>query len=401
MSENILITTFGGFSISYNGKIITDQDNRSKKLWVILEYILAYHDRSISQSSIIDLLWNEDSVTTDPENALKTCLHRVRGLLDALEIPEQKLILRKQGTISWNNSVPCEFDFEIFIDLINKAAMHSIPEEERMEYYDRAFSLYKGEFLPKCTGEIWAVNLATRYHSLFVKMVRDYMTLLDKHGQYDKIVDYCSIAAALDSRDEEINYFLIYGLFKCGNRVKAAECYNSVVNVYYDEFGVEPPKRLLSLYNEISMHEEGLEANLNSIQSDLIEKNASRSAYYCDYSIFQHFYRVMARTCARTGISIFLCLVTVREHTGKESGSGIPIAKAMERLHDTIGNSLRSSDVFSRYSKNQFIIMLPTACYEDSLRIGGRILKNFEDSRPRLDMNVSYAVKCLEPQVFE
>ena len=119
MDEKLVIKTFGGFSMTYGDKMISDQDNRSKKPWLILEYIIAFYDRNIPQSTIIDLIWNEDSITTDPENALKTVLHRMRGFLAELELPEKKLILHKQGTFSWNRAINCSYDFEdLFITTI-------------------------------------------------------------------------------------------------------------------------------------------------------------------------------------------------------------------------------------------------------------------------------------------
>lgn len=399
MQDIIKVKTFGGFSISYGDKTISDQDNRSKKLWAILEYIIAFHDRTIPQSTIIDLIWNEDSISADPENALKTCLHRVRGLLDELEIPEKKIITRKQGTFSWNNSIPCNFDFEEFIVRCNKAAtMES--DEERLENYREAFWLYGGDFLPKCSTEVWASGLAARYRTIYIKMVSEYMALLLEYENYDEITDCCSIATSIDPLDSDINYYLIYALYKSGQQMKAIEQYQRVVGLYYDEFGVEPDERLRTLYNEITTHEKGVEADLDTIQRDLYEKNADKQAYMCDYSVFKHFYKVQARTCARNGMSIYLCLVTINQFK-----SDMPdlhkVAMGMERMRDIIATSLRASDVYSRFSKNQYIAMLPTACYENSIMIGERILKNFDKSRPKLNLNVSFAVRYLEPQMFE
>ena len=90
MSDSLIIKTFGGFSMTHGDKTISDQDNRSKKLWIILEYLIAFHDRHVPQSTIIDLIWNEESVSADPENALKTALHRIRAMLDELQLSEKR-----------------------------------------------------------------------------------------------------------------------------------------------------------------------------------------------------------------------------------------------------------------------------------------------------------------------
>lgn len=399
MEEKIIVKTFGGFSMTYGDRTISDQDNRSKKLWVILEYMIAFHDRSVPQSTIIDLIWNEDSSSSDPENALKTSLHRVRAMIDELKLPG-KSIASKQGTYSWNNSLPCVFDFEEFISLVNRAGVSGVSDEERMECYRQASELYKGDFLPKCQTEVWASGLATRYRAIYVKMINQYIRLLLEKAMYEEAVGCCSAALSIEPMDEEINYNFIYALNKTGNQQAAVDNYNRIVSMYYAEFGVEPGERLKNLYAEITLHENAAEADLNMIQSDLFEKNAIRRAYLCDYSIFQHLYKIQARACARSGMSIFLLLLTIKQHK-KDAPDTKKIAAGMEKMENVIATSLRSSDVFARYSLNQFITMLPSACYENSIMIGERILKNFDKTKPKTDLDVSYAVRLLEPQTFD
>lgn len=400
MDDSLVIKTFGGFSMTYGGRMISDQDNRSKKLWIILEYIIAFHDRNIPQSTIIDLIWNEDSISADPENALKTALHRIREMIAELDLPEKKTVLRKQGTFSWNNTIKCEFDFEDFVALYNRAMSGERTDEEKIELLTRAFELYKGEFLPKCATEGWASNLATRYLNIYEKLVNELAGLLANYERYNEITDICTKAAALDPLDENINYYLVLGLYKSGNQHKAIEQYRRITDLYYNEFGIDSPERFQKLYDEITSHQSGYEADLKSIQNDLYEKNAEKIAYYCDYSVFQHFYKIQARTCERNGMSIFLMLVTIR-NKDKLSDDKELVKLAMDRMQNVISSALRSSDVFSRYSVNQFIAMLPTACYENSLLIGERVLKKFDAQRPKLKVSVSFAVKYLEPQMFD
>ncbi len=400
MEDIIRIKTFGGFAMSYADRTITDQDNRSKKLWLILEYLIAFHDRHIPQGNIIDMIWNENSITTDPENALKTSLHRIRGLIDDLDLPEKKLIIRKQGTISWNNDIKCIFDFEEFMDHYNKAMAGNFSKEEKIEHSRAALELYKGDFLPKCQTETWSAALATRYHALYIKLVLNYVMILLNDGLFAEMADLLSVANSIDAMNEDVNYYFIYSLYKMGNKQRAIEQYNRIVNVYYDEFGIDAPKRLLELYEEITVHEEAVEADLNSIQGDLIEKNAQRVAYMCDYSVFQHFYKLEARACARNGVSIYIMLITIKQRS-KEEPDQAKIAAGMEKMEHIIAGSLRCSDIFARYSKNQFIIMLPAACYENSLAVGERLLTKFDKEKPKMSLNISYTVRYLEPMLFD
>ena len=206
MSDKLLIRTFGGFSISYKDKTITDQDNRSKKIWTLLEYIISFHDKAISQSSLIDLLWTEDSVSSAPENALKTCLHRTRAVLDELEFPEKKFIINKHGTYSWNIAIDSDIDFLEFESLCSRAEQKDISDEERLACCKRAFELYRGDYLPKCTSDDWAVPLITYYHTMYLKMVHELIALLDERQAYKEMTDFCCTAATIDAYDETIHY---------------------------------------------------------------------------------------------------------------------------------------------------------------------------------------------------
>ena len=112
--EKIKITTFGEFSISYGDNVITERSKRSKKMWTLLQFMIANHNRAISQTELINLLWaNKNS--ENPVGALKTSLHRLRACLAELGLPEDKeIIVNSMGSYAFNNSLDCDIDFDSF-----------------------------------------------------------------------------------------------------------------------------------------------------------------------------------------------------------------------------------------------------------------------------------------------
>ena len=76
------ISVLGKFSIEYNGKTVSDDINRSKKMWNLLAFIVMNHNSAITQSRFIDSLWSDDN--NNPVNALKTQLFRTREMLKPL-----------------------------------------------------------------------------------------------------------------------------------------------------------------------------------------------------------------------------------------------------------------------------------------------------------------------------
>ncbi len=398
MDDKIYIRTLGEFSISYRNNTVSDKDNRSKKIWTLLEYLITFHTKEIPTSSLIDLLWTEDSISNAPENALKTSLHRARNILDKLEYHGEKLILHRRDTFKWNTEIPFELDVLEFERYCSLASVKDKNTEERLAYYDKAFKLYKGDYLPNATAEDWAAPIITYYHSLYVKMIHEAMELLLQEEKYETLINYCCTASAIDQYDESIRYNMILALHLAGKQQAAKEEYERVMNLYYDNFGINPSKELTDLYKEIIKEEKATESDLGIIQDDLREANAKQRAYQCDYAVFQHLYHIEARATVRSGLSIYLCLITI--DVPQNNANQNLLSNAMNRMSDVIGNCLRSGDVYSRYSVNQYIVMLPTACYENSVMIGNRILTAFAASKPKINVRVSYTLKHLEPIRF-
>lgn len=65
MEQVLCVTFFGGFSLSCpgGGKVISEQERASQRLWSFLEYLCAFHQNGVGQEELIAALW-EASVQT-------------------------------------------------------------------------------------------------------------------------------------------------------------------------------------------------------------------------------------------------------------------------------------------------------------------------------------------------
>lgn len=66
------------------------------------------------------------------------------------------------------------------------------------------------------------------------------------------------------------------------------------------------------------------------------------------------------------------------------------LMKGMEELETSIRSSLRTGDVASRYSKTQFIVLLPMCSYESAAKVVMRIQKNFQRTFGKSSLELSY-----------
>ncbi len=54
--DSFIIKMFGEFSIQYGSHIVTDDIGRVKKVWMLIEYLIANREKSISQEKLIEVL---------------------------------------------------------------------------------------------------------------------------------------------------------------------------------------------------------------------------------------------------------------------------------------------------------------------------------------------------------
>ena len=71
--------------------------------------------------------------------------------------------------------------------------------------------------------------------------------------------------------------------------------------------------------------------------------------------------------------------------------------KAMEHLNYAIRNSLRCSDVYTRYSISQYIVLLPTVTAEKGEMVLKRITSNFRKQYNRKDLRVEFKLQPVLP----
>lgn len=391
----IYVNMLGGFSIRIEHHQINDQSNHSKKPWILLEYLITFRNREISPNELIELIWANDK-STNPSGALKTLLFRSRKLLLPLNYPTHELIIQSRGSYAWTKKFKTVVDIDIFESLCNQAFKSKDSPKEKLDLCLSAIDIYKGDFLPQSEWESWVVPISTYYHSLYQKLVHDTIDLLKETESYQKIIDVCQKAIQVEAFDETLHYNLIYSLYKTGNQHGAMEHYNHTVDMFYNEFAITPSDDLKELYKTIRDTKHGITTDLSTIQEILQEESCTKGAFYCEYSVFKDIYQLESRAIIRTGDSIYLCLLTLTDLNGQLLKPAI-LTKAMDEMNETIRSSLRRGDVFTRYSISQYMILLPTATYENGEIVLRRIAQTFRKQYTRRDLMVNYSLQAVLP----
>lgn len=387
--NKLKITMFGEFSISCNENAISEHSKRSKKLWLLLQYLLVNHTRSVTQSELIDVLSGEDE-GVNPASALKTQIHRLRDVLSELKHP-MPIIICVNGAYCINPEIELEIDSEIF-ERTFKAADSCDNDTEKLRLILEAINLYTGEFLAKSAYEAWVVSLNTYYRSVYGKAVRIALQLLYASAKLHDIIAICSKASALNPYDEYVHYNYIKALIELGDHESAKKQYEIVSRLMMSKFGASPSKELTELYNSAANPQKSTRSDIDVVINDLAEQRPAAGAFFCEYQIFKHLYQLEIRDSQRTGISINICLLTIDGNNG-EAPSQNSVSKAMQRLQNCISLSLRGSDVFSRYNVSQFIVMLSNTNQQTGDLVMKRIEKAFRRENTNKDIELHYAFK--------
>lgn len=390
------VRMFDGFSLANATREISDDDNRSYKVWLLLAYMIYCRNRPVSQEELIHLLWGESEGSSNPTNALKTMFHRVRSLLDQLDCGAgHSLIIRRRGSYAWNPDCPLTLDADTFESLCKEGAA-AAEEDTKLECYLQALALYRGSFLPKLATESWVVPVNAYFSGLYAQAVHDTVSLLEKHGRPEEVISLCRKAVEIEPYDEFLYLHLIRGLLDRGDQKDALSVYESMSDMMFSNLGVMPSDELKALYREAARTVNDREISPGIVREQLKESAGHSGALFCGYDFFKVIYHAEARGVARSGSNAHLGLLTVSGENGEEL-SRQSLDRCMENLQDLILDSLRKGDIVSRCSIFQFILLLPQASYESSCMVMERIYKAFRRQYPHSPAKLRYSVQPLDP----
>lgn len=117
-------------------------------------------------------------------------------------------------------------------------------------------------------------------------------------------------------------------------------------------------------------------SDIKQLDSELSEPGTIEGAYCQDYESFINIYRFMERRLRRNQTDIFSILITMTDSRG-DFPALLERGRLMELLYQLIHRSLRSGDMFTRYSSCQFLLLVCDAAAGDAVSIAQRIQQKF------------------------
>ena len=388
------VQMLGQFTLRYGDRTISDSDDRSRRVWSLLAYMLYNHGRSFAQEELIHLYWSNGEKSADPGNALKSIFHRIRTALDKLQPGLGRLLIRrKAGRYFWNNVMPLSLDTEDF-EAHFHAAEAAGDDDVRLAEYQAALALYAGDPLPRITDEIWTIPIVAYYHSLYTRAAAGAIELLEKQERTAEAVALCRRAIHIEPYQEDLYEHLMRGLLRTGDMKGAMSVYEEMSELLFAHFGVMPSETLRTLYRQATRTVNDRTLTMDEVCSQLAEPAPHGGAMVCEYDFFKILYRAEARSIARNGHSANICLLSVSDKDG-EMLARRSLDPAMNNLQVLVQNNLRRGDVIARCSISQYIILLPQANYENSRMVADRLVSAFYRRYPHSPARLRYTVQPL------
>ena len=388
------VQMLGQFTLRYGDRTISDSDDRSRRVWSLLAYMLYNHGRSFAQEELIHLYWSNGEKSADPGNALKSIFHRIRTALDKLQPGLGRLLIRrKAGRYFWNNAMPLSLDIEDF-EAHFHAAEAAGDDDVRLAEYQAALALYAGDPLPRMTDEIWTIPIVAYYHSLYTRAAAGAIELLEKQERTAEAVALCRRAIHIEPYQEDLYEHLMRGLLRTGDMKGAMSVYEEMSELLLAHFGVMPSETLRTLYRQATRTVNDRTLTMDEVCSQLAEPAPHGGAMVCEYDFFKILYRAEARSIARNGHSANICLLSVSGKDG-EMLARRSLDPAMNNLQVLVQNNLRSGDAIARCSISQYIILLPQANYENSRMVADRLVSAFYRRYPHSPARLRYTVQPL------
>ena len=390
--DELKIQMLGGFSLRLGKRELQDTDTRSKKVWVLLAYLIIHREQTVTQRTLIDLLWGDEPDSTNPENALRITMHRTRTLLEQLS-PElgRGMILRRRGGYQWNGGG--EVDSERFEALCCQKAEDP---DLRLRNLMEAISLYRGDYLPRQSSEVWVVSTAAYLHNLFVSAAQEAVELLIQQGRSHEAAGVCRRCLALEPCHEGFCRELMQLLAAAGDRRGAAEVYDRLSKRLFDDFGISPSEETRAVYRAAAYSPEDRVLSIDDVMGNLRESDAPSGALQCDFDYFRILCHALSRTMERSGGAAHVVLLDVISTAEREMPRQT-IDRVMGQLSQQIRLSLRRGDVFCQCSVSQFTVLLSRANFENCQMICDRILRNFRRAYPYVPIRIAYQIRPLSP----
>lgn len=173
------------------------------------------------------------------------------------------------------------------------------------------------------------------------------------------------------------------------------ELYNNADKALY--YAKNNGKNIYHFYggDDVQRHRTGTEIDMKNIKRIIEESlDLDSGALSVKYGDFKNIYNYVLRYVNRNDTNVQILLFTLSSTKGDYPDIAI-INSAMDSLNQAVVESLRRVDVGTRYSNNQYIVILTDSDEKNGKLVGDRVIEHFYKINREMDVLITYAIESI------
>lgn len=396
MGDLVRIQMMGNFLIYINEQRVENPVSKSRKGTALVEFLVLHRGKSVPNQRLLSALWPEHSVT-NPENALKTLVSRMRTLLNQMSPGLGSCIVSDRGAYHWENLSGMRIDALELMDLFDGLGTERDNDKLRV-MYERILELYEGDLFQ--TGDLEGdTGFAQQMHNQYLNAVYGYIELLRKAEDYNEVITVCRTALEVDSFDDRLHIELMKAMVNLNRTSDALVQYKHATNLTYRYLGAPPSPEMMAFYQEMNKVRQSLKYNLDAIRNELHNSSLERGAFVCDYEMFKAIYNLEMRNLERLGTTMFLGIIMIGE--GEDIVDSIKQDNIMNGLIEILRDNLRKGDIITHFSPSVVALLLPTVNYKTGSMVMERVRAMFYKRFPNSNVPFHSRLGMLGKDAFK
>ena len=396
LSNIIRVNMMGELVLFINDIKVDHLVNKSRKGVALMQLLIMHQGEPVANHRLMETLWTQER-TSNPENALKTLVSRMRAILNQVYEGMGACIVSKRGTYSWQCMPGMTVDVYELDQLLVQLNKAEALTPEIVDAYNRLLKLYVGDLLQGKEMNEWVMARAVNLHNRYLTAVHKYLDMLKQDGQYDEIINVCRLGLDADAFDERMHLELMVALTKSKRNNEAMIQYKYVTDLHFRYLGVQPPASIQEFYKQIRQTGQTLDLSLDAIRAELHEHEEMNSAFVCEYVVFKEIFNLQMRNLERLGTSMFLSIIMIASLDGDE----MELFKQHDVMQGLIGilkTNLRKGDTITQFSPTSCALLLPTVNYSSGNMIMERVKRKFHLKYPNSNIIFSYRIGPLSSE---
>ncbi|MDO5550646.1 MAG: BTAD domain-containing putative transcriptional regulator [Lachnospiraceae bacterium] len=391
----------GSFSLNFNGREIPVDVKLQNQYMQIFLMMIKAGSKGIRREKMIEIFPCDHGSRKRQLSNFRQQIYLLRKVIRQMDLPEGEYIVCKDEKFYFTCDYKIETDTGQLDRLIRQIQAWSYGKEEKYwELIGKFCSSYTGEFLPMLSGEEWVAAEGAYYQKWYFEYLKQLCDRLKQQGDYEKRLELCTEASQIHPYDEwqavQIDCLMAMNRYK-----EAMKVYENAAHIFYEDLGLNALDQIMGKYRDVNgrfCYEAGA---LAAMQDALREPENAKGAYFCGYPSFLDIYHVVSRIGERTELEslLMVCTMSMPEAAFESEASQESwhrLSLEMERLGQVIQNSIRKEDVYTRYSANQFLILLIGAGEQDGDRIAARLEYNWTKINQNEEIKIHCSAEAVE-----